>query len=64
MSQEGTVSSGGDLAIKIDIESRLKEAVQSYWNARAKNKEMQVQSGKIDAGTRGEVTGGTQMGAL
>ncbi|MCS6306205.1 MAG: restriction endonuclease [Nitrospira sp.] len=28
------------------------------------NKEKQVQSGKIDAGTRGEVTGGTQMGAL
>jgi hypothetical protein len=52
------------LANKIDVEMRLREAVQSYWNARAKNKEMQVQSGKIDAGTRGEVTGGTQMGAL
>jgi len=43
---------------------RLQEAVQSYWDARGKNKEKQVQSGKIDAGTRGEVTGGTQMGAL
>ncbi len=48
----------------MDTEKRLKEAVQSYWDARAKNKEKQVQSGKIDAGTRGEVTGGTQMGAL
>jgi hypothetical protein len=48
----------------LDIEKRLQEAVQSYWNAREKNKEKQVQSGKIDAGTRGEVTGGTQMGAL
>lgn len=48
----------------MDIEKRLQEAVQSYWNARAKNKEKQVKSGKIDAGTRGEVTGGTQMGAL
>ncbi len=48
----------------MDIEKRLHEAVQSYWDARAKNKEKQVQSGKIDAGTRGEVTGGTQMGAL
>lgn len=48
----------------MDIEKRLQEAVQSYWDARAKNKEKQVQSGKIDAGTRGEVTGGTQMGAL
>ena len=47
-----------------DIEKRLQEAVQSYWDARAKNKEKQVESGKIDAGTRGEVTGGTQMGAL
>lgn len=46
------------------IEKRLQDAVQSYWDARSKNKEKQVQSGKIDAGTRGEVTGGTQMGAL
>lgn len=49
---------------KIDIDERLREAIQSYWNARAKNKEKQVESGKIDAGTRGEVTGGTQMGGL
>jgi hypothetical protein len=48
----------------LDIDKRLQEAVQSYWDARAKNKEKQVQSGRIDAGTRGEVTGGTQMGAL
>ncbi|MEO8724964.1 MAG: PaeR7I family type II restriction endonuclease [Acidobacteriaceae bacterium] len=48
----------------MDIEQRLQAAVQSYWNARSKNKEKQVESGKIDAGTRGEVTGGTQMGAL
>ena len=48
----------------MDIDRRLQRAVQSYWDARAKNKEKQVQSGKIDAGTRGEVTGGTQMGAL
>lgn len=49
---------------RVDIEKRLQKAVQSYWDARAKNKEKQVESGKIDAGTRGEVTGGTQMGAL
>jgi hypothetical protein len=48
----------------LDIEGRLQGAIQSYWDARARNKEKQVQSGKIDAGTRGEVTGGTQMGAL
>lgn len=48
----------------MDVEKRLRAAVQSYWDARRKNKEKQVRSGKIDAGTRGEVTGGTQMGAL
>ncbi len=48
----------------MDIEKRLQESIQSYWDARARNKEKQVQSGKIDAGTRGEVTGGTQMGAM
>lgn len=48
----------------MDTDRRLQNAVQSYWDARAKNKEKQVESGRIDAGTRGEVTGGTQMGAL
>jgi Restriction endonuclease XhoI len=48
----------------LDIDKRLRKAVQSYWDARAKNKEKQVEGGKIDAGTRGEVTGGTQMGAM
>ena len=52
------------LTYKIDLDGRLQEAVQAYWDARAKNKEKQVESGKVDAGTRGEVTGGTQMGAL
>lgn len=48
----------------MNIDKRLQAAVQSYWNARRKNKEKQVKSGKIDAGTRGEVTGGSQIGAL
>jgi hypothetical protein len=48
----------------LDIEKRLQEAVQSYWDARASNKEKQIEGGKIDAGTRGEVTGGAQMGAM
>lgn len=48
----------------MNLDKRLQAAVQSYWDARKQNKEKQVQSGKIDAGTRGEVTGGTQMGAL
>lgn len=48
----------------MDTEKRLKKAVQSYWDARSSNKEKQVEGGKIDAGTRGEVTGGSQMGAM
>lgn len=48
----------------LNIDARLQKAVQSYWNARAKNKQKQLDRGNIDQGTRGEVTGGTQMGAL
>jgi hypothetical protein len=48
----------------LDIDKRLQDAVQSYWDARGKNKEKQIEGGKIDAGTRGEVTGGTQMGGM
>lgn len=48
----------------IDIEARFRDAVLHYWTARQKQQEKQVEGGKIDAGTRGAVTGGTQMGAL
>jgi len=48
----------------LDLDRRLRHAVQSYWNARAKNKAKQIEGGRIDAGTRGEVTGGAQMGAM
>lgn len=47
-----------------DLRARFQEAVQSYWDARRRQQEKQVEGGKIDAGTRGAVTGGTQMGAL
>ncbi|HEX4232208.1 MAG TPA: PaeR7I family type II restriction endonuclease [Bryobacteraceae bacterium] len=48
----------------MDLDKRLQKAVQSYWDARSNNKKRQVEGGKIDAGTRGEVTGGSQMGAM
>lgn len=48
----------------MDLEDRFRAAVQSYWTARRAQKEKQVEKGVIDAGTRGAVTGGTQMGAL
>lgn len=48
----------------MDTEARLQAAIQSFWDSRKRQQQKQVQSGKIDAGTRGAVTGGTQMGAL
>jgi hypothetical protein len=51
-------------SLHLDIEKRLQKAVQNYWNARSKSKSKQIRAGKIDAGTRSEVTSGTQMGAM
>jgi hypothetical protein len=48
----------------MDLDARLQDAVQHFWNARARQKKKQEDSGRIDAGTRGAVTGGTQMGAF
>ena len=47
-----------------NLDERLEEAVQWFWTARADQKQKQVDSGRIDAGNRGAVTGGTQMGAI
>lgn len=52
------------MTAETDIDHRLQAAVQSYWQARATNKAKQSASGKVDAGSRGEVTGGGQMTAL
>ena len=48
----------------MDVDSRFQKAIQSYWETRAGNREKQKATGRIDAGSRGEVTGGTQMAAL
>ncbi len=48
----------------LDIDARLQAAVQSYWMARKDNSSKQRELGRTDAGTRGEVTGGTQMAAF
>ncbi len=49
---------------KINVDKRLQAAVQAYWDARSSNQAKQRSSGRTDAGSRGEVTGGTQMAAL
>jgi hypothetical protein len=46
------------------VEKRFQQAVDAFWTARDKQQEKQAKGGRIDAGTRGAVTGGTQMGAL
>lgn len=38
--------------------------MQSFWDARERQQQKQIEGGKLDAGTRGAVTGGSQMGAL
>ena len=47
-----------------DLDDRFRQAVGAFWALRATQQEKQAASGRIDAGTRGAVTGGTQMGAL
>jgi len=47
-----------------DLDRRFQEAVQHFWDAREKQQQKQIEGGRIDAGSRGAVTGGTQMGAL
>ena len=48
----------------MEAQKRFDKAVQSYWDARNSQQRKQIEGGKIDAGTRGAVTGGSQMGAL
>ena len=47
-----------------DLAERFQEAVQAFWDARDRQQQKQIDAGRIDAGSRGAVTGGTQMGAL
>ena len=35
----------------MDLEARLRDAVQHFWDARARQKRKQVDAGRIDAGT-------------
>lgn len=48
----------------IDIDFRFLDAVQYIWTGRLQQREKQAEAGKIDAGNRGEVSGGGHMGAL
>jgi len=47
-----------------ELRARFQAAVQAFWDARRAQRRKQEEGGRLDAGTRGAVTGGTQMGAL
>ena len=48
----------------IDMDARFRDAVQYLWTGRLQQRAKQAEAGKIDAGRRGDVTGGGHMGAL
>jgi|SRR5579872_128434 len=48
----------------MELDARFRDAVAHFWDALERQAQKQREAGKIDAGTRGAVTGGTQMGAI
>ena len=48
----------------MDIDTRYRDAVQYVWTGRLRQREKQAEAGRVDAGNRGDVTGGGHMGAL
>ena len=48
----------------MDIDARLNDAITAFWASRTEQKHSQIERGTVDAGTRGSVTGGTQMMVL
>lgn len=46
------------------LEERFAEAVAAFWRSRTSQQERQVATGRVDAGSRGAVTGGGQMEAI
>ncbi len=48
----------------MDLYKRFREAICFYWQVRATQAMRQRESGKVDTGRRGAVTGGAQMTAL
>ena len=44
-----------------NLDARTREAVAHYWRTRSTQRKRQQQTGKLDQGLRGAVTGGAQM---
>jgi hypothetical protein len=47
-----------------ELDRRFRGAIESFWDARRRNRAEQEARGVIDVGNRAEVTGGTQLGGL
>jgi len=47
-----------------DYAEAFEAAVRKYWTVRATQAQRQIDAGKTDAGTRGEVTGGAHLDAM
>jgi len=45
-------------------QERFEDAVRDYWRIRTAQQQKQVDAGKVDAGTRGAVTGGAHMDSM
>lgn len=47
-----------------DYRNAFEGAVRRYWTVRAQQAKKQSDAGRLDAGTRGEVTGGAHLDAM
>ena len=45
----------------LEIDRKTKEAIQAFWGNRLAARKKQIESGKVDQGERGSVTGGNNM---
>lgn len=50
--------------MKSVAEQRFRAAIRSYWQVRDAQAAKQIESGKVDAGTRGAVSGGGHLNAM
>lgn len=45
-------------------QERFEDAIRDYWRVRTAQQQKQLDAGRVDAGTRGAVTGGAHMDSM
>jgi hypothetical protein len=50
-----------DLTQLDDLDARFHEAIQQFWLTREQQQQRQIESGRVDVGSRGAVTGGKHL---